>query len=171
VSASDVIAVIALAVSTASAVAAGLSLILGFRESSRRDEEMSFLRTEAGRRDEELSLLHEQVAAGQQAKIVTPTGAAVPTDSSEEGIEYHVPVQNTGTYTASRVAVELVSSTGAPVGYGVLDRALVPGDTDTVDVMTPPRDRFTGPYTIYVEWDDGRQERNRERTGVPVGAP
>src|SRR5262245_5740933 len=89
VSATEVIAVIALAVSTASAVAAGLSLYLGFRESSRRDEEIRLLRDEAGRRDEELSLLREQVAAeeaerrrAQQAQIVIAEGG-VPTSGSE----------------------------------------------------------------------------------------
>jgi hypothetical protein len=178
VSAGDIIAVIALAVSTASAVAAGLSLYLGFRESSRRDEEIRLLRDEAARRDEELTLLREQFAAeqeerrrAQQAKIVVPSGRAIPTNSSERGIEYQVPVGNGGAYIASRVSVELVSNVGAPVGYGTLDRSLVPGDEDTVAVMTPPADRFTGPYSIYVEWDDGRSERNREGTGVTVGAP
>jgi hypothetical protein len=112
----------------------------------------------------------EERRRARQAKVISE-GRAVPAVDSEQGIEYHVPVHNTGAYTASRVAVELVSSAGAPVGYGTLDRALVPGDTDTVHVMTPPRNRFTGPYTIYVEWDDGRPERNREGTGVTVGAP
>jgi hypothetical protein len=35
-------------------------------------------------------------------------------------------------------------------------------------VMTRPR--FTGPYEIFVRWNDGRGT-NREATGVKVGAP
>jgi hypothetical protein len=44
------LAAVALAVSASSAVAAGISLALGFRESKRRDEELMLLRGEAVRR-------------------------------------------------------------------------------------------------------------------------
>ena len=44
------------------------------------------------------------------------------------------------------------------------------GESISVKVMTPPRDRF-GPCTIYVEWIDGRGSPIRVASGVTVGLP
>jgi hypothetical protein len=174
-SASDVTAVVALGVSGLSAGLAILSLVLAFRESSRRDEEIGHLRREGERREEELSLLRQQVASEQderrrqqQAQVVV--GAGIPASGSAQGIEYTVPVQNVGVYMATEVAVDLVGEAGHSAGTGSLGRALVPGETDKIIVVTPPRDRFFGPYQIFVEWVDGRGH-NRVVSGVTVGAP
>lgn len=103
ISATDVIAVIAL-------VAAILALALQFRESNRRDEEIRLLRAEAERHNEELRLLGQQVEAEQaerlrqqQARISVFEG--VQTSGSERGIEYTVPVQNTGASVAAQIGV------------------------------------------------------------------
>jgi hypothetical protein len=69
VNATEVIAAVALAVSIGAGVAAIVSLVLQFRESYRRDEEIRLLRDEAGRRDEELALLRQQVAREEQAHL------------------------------------------------------------------------------------------------------
>src|SRR5919201_7074844 len=111
-SATDVIAVIAL-------VGAILSLLLQYRESGRRKEEIRLLRAEATRRDEELELLRQQVEAEreerrhqQQARI--SVGESVRGESvAGRGIEYTVSLQNTGVYIASEIRVELVDASAA----------------------------------------------------------
>lgn len=174
-SATDVIAAVALGIAGLSAGLAILSLVLAFRESSRRDEEIAHLRREGERREEELSLLRQQVAADreerlrqQQARI--SVGEQVPASGSERSIDYRVTVQNTGTYPATDVVVELVNAVGVSAGSGRLDSALIAGDSDVVNVETPPRGRYTGPYKIVVAWTDGRGP-NREVSSVEVGAP
>jgi hypothetical protein len=107
-------ALAALIVSIAAGLAAIVSLVLQFRESSRRDEEMSLLRDETKRRDEEIALLRRQVEGGEQATLTVFAG--VQADSSERGIQYNVPVQNTGASGASQVAVELVNGQKETVG-------------------------------------------------------
>jgi hypothetical protein len=171
----DVIAWIALGISIVSAGVALVSLILGFRESSRRDEEISHLRREGERREEELSIFRQQLAADedarsreQQARI--SVGQEIRADGSGRGIEYTVPLQNTGEYVATEIGVELVDADGASAGSGRLDRALVVGERDVVRVITPPRDRFTGPYEVFVQWRDGRGF-NRKASGIQVGPP
>jgi hypothetical protein len=171
----DVIAAVALGVSGLSVGLAIVSLVLAFRESSRRDEEIGHLRREAERREEELSLLRQQVTADlaarqrhQKAQIVVLD--RVPASRSERGIEYDVPVQNTGDYIASDVGVELLDAAGRPVGAGRLDRALIRGESAVIKVVTPPPDGFALPYEVFVEWVDGRGE-NREATSRKVGTP
>jgi hypothetical protein len=174
-SATDVIAVIALVVSIGAGAAAILSLVLQFRESGRRNEEIRLLHAEAERRDEELRLLGQQVQAEQDERLREQQArlsvfAGVQGSGSERGIEYTVPVQNTGASPASQIAVELFDSSGAKVGTSTLIPTLVPGEKAYTDVVTPPRDRYTGPYEIFFEWDDGRG-RNRAASGVQVGSP
>jgi predicted aconitase with swiveling domain len=104
----------------------------------------------------------------QQAQISVFAG--VQGSGSERGIEYSVPVQNTGASVASQIAVELVDGSGSTVGTSALVPALVSGEKAYAAVVTPPRERFTGPYEIFFAWDDGRG-RNRAASGVQVGAP
>jgi hypothetical protein len=174
-STTDVIAAVALAVSFASAVAAGISLVLGFRESKRRDEEIRLLRREANRRDEELGILRQQFAAGEeererqrQAQIAVLE--QVPMEGSGRGIEYTVTVQNIGIYPAKDVTVDLVNGRDESVGKGSPGRPLVANEKAVVKVMTPPDDRYTGPYRIFVVWVDGRGPQ-RQASGVQVGKP
>jgi hypothetical protein len=172
---SDVIATIAIVVSGISAALAIVSLVLAFLESSRRDEEIRLLREESGRRDEELTLLRQQVAAEQMAWVRQQQGRIVviervPTSGSAQGIEYDVTVRNEGEYLATAILVELVDPNGGSVGSARLDRGLFQGEEETVKVATPPRDRYSGPYAIYVEWTDGRGQ-NRIASGITVGAP
>jgi hypothetical protein len=175
VSGSDVIAAVALGVSGLSAGLAVVSLALSFRESNRRDEEIGHFRREGERREEELSLLRQQVEAEQaerrrqlQARIVV--GTRVPASGSSSGIEYQVQVHNAGGYVATGVGVDLVGAGGQSAGAVGLGRPLVPGDSDVVRVVTPSRERYFGPYAIFVEWEDGRG-RMREASGVTVNAP
>jgi len=167
VSATDVIAVIAL-------VGVIISLLLQFRESGRRNEEIGLLRAEAERRDEELQLLRQQVEAQQeegrrheQARLSVFGG--VPADRRGGGIEYRVPVQNVGDAAASQIAVELVDIGGVKIGTSAQIASLVPGDKAYATVLTPSV--FAGPYEIFFEWDDGRRDRNRAASGVQVGTP
>jgi hypothetical protein len=155
-------------VSIAAGIAAVALLLFQFRESSRRDEEVSLLRDEARRRDEEIALLRRQVEGGEQARLMVFAG--VQADSSERGIQYNVPVQNSGASGASQVAVELVNGEMETVGKNATLLSLVAGEKAYIGVMTPPRDRYTGPYEIFFEWDDGRG-RQRAASGIQVGAP
>jgi hypothetical protein len=175
VSATAVIALIALVVSIAAGAAAVLSLVLQLRESGRRDEEMRLLRAEAKRRDEELGLLREQVEAEQKERLgreqaAITVFAMVQGSGSEHRIEYTVPLQNTGAAPASQIAVTLVNGEGDTVGTSALVPSLIPGERAYATVETPPRDRYSGPYDIVFEWHDGRGH-NREVSGVQVGSP
>jgi hypothetical protein len=174
-STTDVIAAVALAVSFASAAAAAITLLLSFRESKRRDEEIRLLRREADRREEELGILRQQLAAGEeerrrqrQAHIAVREN--VPTDGSSRGIEYTVTVQNIGIYPAADVMVDLVNGLDESVGKSSLGRSLVANEEAVVKVMTPPADRYTGPYRIFVVWVDGRGPQ-RQASTVQVGKP
>jgi hypothetical protein len=69
VSATAVIALIALVVSDRSGHAAIVSLVLQLRESERPDEEIRLLHAEAERRDEELRLLGQQVEGEQKERL------------------------------------------------------------------------------------------------------
>jgi hypothetical protein len=79
-------------------------------------------------------------------------------------------VQNTGASGASQVTVELVDGDKTTVGKNATPLSLVAGEKAYVGVVTPPRDRYTGPYEIFFEWSDGRG-RQRAASGIQVGAP
>jgi hypothetical protein len=81
-----------------------------------------------------------------------------------------VTVRNEGEYLAKAIHVELVDPSDATVGSAMADRGLFQGESVLVKVMTPPHDRYTGPYMIYLEWADGRGA-NRVASGVEVGRP
>src|SRR5207244_1140139 len=124
-----------------------------------RGEEIGLLRTEAKRRDEEMALLRRQVDAQQEERQSREQArlsifAGVQGSGSERGIEYTVGLQNIGESVASQIAVEMVNGLGEPVGMSALVPTLVPGEKAYASVMTPPRDRFSGPYEIFFEWDD-----------------
>jgi hypothetical protein len=93
--------------------------------------------------------------------------------ASEDGIAYTVPVQNAPDSSggASRISVELVDPQKRTVGTSSQVDRLVPGERAFVGVTTPSRDRYTGPYEIVFEWNDGRPKRNRLASGVTVGEP
>ena len=167
VSAIDIIAVIALAISSGALVASVVSLVLQFRESGRRDEEIRLLRDEAGRRDEEVGLLRQQVARQEQAHI--SVNERIPGSTSGDTFIYDVPIVNDGASIARHVDVELVTNDGETARSGRWDRPMPPAET-TVIRLSIPRDQYRGPYDIVVGWDDGRG-RNRERSGVRVGQP
>jgi hypothetical protein len=167
VNATDVIAAVALAVSIGAGVAAIVSLVLQFRESSRRDEEIRLLRDEAGRRDEELGLLRQQVARQEQAHI--SVDERIPGSSAGDTFLWDVPIVNDDASIARHVDVEFVTTGGEVARSQRWDRPIPPGGTAVIRVSMP-RDHFAGPYDILVGWDDGRG-RNRERSGVRVGAP
>jgi hypothetical protein len=140
-SATDIIATIALTVSIGAGVVAVVSLILQFRESDRRDEEIRLLREEAGRRDEELGLLREQVAGEKDARLRQEQAHIsvtehVPTGRSEHTFEYDVPVVNTGESIARDIYVELVADETV-AGSTRYQRPLAPGETATVRVSIP----------------------------------
>jgi hypothetical protein len=161
-------ATVALIVSIGAGLAAIVALVLQFRESSRRDEEIGLLRDEAKRRDEEIALLRRQVEAKQEAHI-SPFGG-VQGSASEQGIEYTVGLQNTGPSAASQIAVELADGSKTTVGTSAPVDSLIPDETAFAVVVTPPRDHYTGPYDIVFEWNDGRGPQ-REVSGVQVGLP
>lgn len=132
-SATAVIALIALVVSIGAGAAAIVSLVLQLRESERRDEEIRLLRAEGGRRDEELRLLGQQVEAEQKERLgreqaAITVFAGVQGSGSEHRIEYTVPLQNSGSAPASQIAVVLVNGRGDAVGKSALVPALVPGE-------------------------------------------
>jgi hypothetical protein len=158
VNASDWIALVALLVAVAVAVRGELNV-----RAERKDREK-----EDGRRDEELELLRQQASAGQAAQLAVFEG--VQADGSERGIQYNVPVQNTGSSGASEIAVELVDGQSVTGGRSATPHSLVAGERLYVGVVTPPRDRYTGPYEIYFEWKDGRGPQ-RAASGIQVGAP
>ena len=100
---------IALVLSSVSAVVAVIALVLNFREGSRRDEEIRFLRREGDRREEELNLLHQQLDDERKerlqqlrAQLVTAQGE---TRSDKHLVEYDAVVRNAGPYPAMRVVV------------------------------------------------------------------
>jgi hypothetical protein len=68
------------------------------------------------------------------------------------------------------VEVELVNSRNETGGRGTLDRPLIANEAGTVAVFTPPADRYSGPYRIFVSWIDGRG-RQRRVSSVEVGKP
>jgi hypothetical protein len=159
-SATDVIAVIALVVSIGAGAAAIVSLVLQFRESKRRDEE--------------LELLRQQVEGQQEDRRRHERGrlsvfAGVAGERRGGGLEYRVPVQNVGEADASQITVELVDGGGVKIGSSAQIVALVPGQKAYATVVTPSV--FAGPYEVFFEWDDGRPERNRAASGVQVGEP
>jgi hypothetical protein len=161
VSASNVIAAVALAISCGSAVAAGVSLFLAFRESSRRDEEIRFLREEAGRRDEELSLIREQVTRAREerelekrARLTITPGAR---GSSSNGISFTLNVTNAGPHFAGNVLLRLRGEDGRVAGEAWHREPVLPGSPSVeIVVETPPPDRYFGPYKVEPSWDDGR---------------
>jgi hypothetical protein len=167
VNATDVIAAVALAVSVGAGVAAIVSLVLQFRESGRRDEEIRLLRDEAGRRDEELGLLRQQVARQEQAHI--SVNERIPGSLAGDTFVWDVPIVNDGASIARNVDVEFVTNEGEVAMSGRRERPMPPGETDVVR-LSRPRDQYRGPYDVIVAWDDGRGP-NRERSGVRVGQP
>jgi hypothetical protein len=68
------------------------------------------------------------------------------------------------------VTVDLRNCDDESVGNGSVPKSLVPGDDAVVNVMTPPADRYTGPYRIFVGWVDGRGQQEKA-SGVEVGKP
>jgi hypothetical protein len=170
VNATEVIAAVALAVSIGAGVAAIVSLVLQFRESHRRDEEIRLLRDEALRRDEELALLRQQVAREEQAHI--SVSERIPGSISGSGgntLLWDVPIVNDGASIARNVDVELVTNEGETAVSERRERPMRPGETDTLR-LSMPRGDYRGPYDVIVGWDDGRGP-NRERSGVRVGEP
>lgn len=159
--ASDVIAAVALGVSFGSAFAAGLSLVLGLRESSRRDEEIRLLREDAGRRDEELALVREQVAREREerelqkrARLTIVPGAR---ESSAHGISFTLNVTNAGPHFASNLLLRLRGQDGQIAGEAWHREPVLPGSPAVaVVVVTPPPDRYFGPYDVEPSWEDGR---------------
>jgi hypothetical protein len=120
-------------------------------------------------------LLAQQVETQQseqrrQERAKLEVFAGVQAEGSGRAIEYIVPVQNTGESGASQIYVELVDGRGITVGRGGPIPALVPVAKTYTSVLTPPQDRYTGPYEIFFEWVDGRGQM-RASTGVQVGAP
>jgi hypothetical protein len=113
-------------------------------------------------------LLRRQVEGEERATLTVFAG--VQASGSEQGIEYTVPVQNTGASGASQIAVELVDGNNVTVGKNATPLSLVAGEKAHIGVMTPPRDRYSGPYEIYFEWKDGRGHQ-RVAGGVQVGPP
>jgi hypothetical protein len=158
-SATAVIALIALVVSIGAGAAAILSLVLQFRESKRRDEELDLLRQQVEGQEEDRRR-HERARLS--------VFAGVPGERRGGGIEYHVPVQNIGDAGASHIGVELVDGGGVKVGTPALITSLVPGEKAYATVVTPSV--FAGPYEIFFEWVDGRGA-NRAASGVHVGPP
>lgn len=161
VDSSDVIAAVALGVSGVSAGLAIVPLVLGFRESSRREEEIRFLREEAGRRDEELGLLREQVAQAREerelekrARLTITTGGR---ESSSHGISFKLKVANAGPHFATNVLLRLRGPNGQIAGEAWHREPILPGDPSVeIAVETPPPDRYFGPYKVEPSWDDGR---------------
>jgi hypothetical protein len=187
-SATDVIATVALALSAASAVVAGISLVLQFRESARRDEELNHLRTEAtrrdeelthlraeaGRRDEELTLMRQQLVEQRsdrdrqlRAKLTARAGSV---SSSGRGIDYTLTVTNIGQHAASDIALWLLDSAATRIGQRVAVPALMPGQNAQATLTAPPPEVWLGPYGALVEWTDGRGY-NEEPTGLQLGRP
>jgi len=160
VSAIDVIAVIALVVSIAAAPAAVVSLVLQVREAKRRDEELELLRRQVEAQQEDRRQ-HER------ARLSIFGGVAG--KDTGRGIEYDVPVQNSGDAVASQIAVELVDGGGTTVGTSATIASLVPGQKAYAAVVTPSP--YAGPYEIFFEWNDGRPDRNRAASGQQVGTP
>jgi hypothetical protein len=158
-SATAVIALIALVVSIGAGAAAILSVVLQFRESKRRDEELDLLRQQVEGQEEDRRR-HERARLS--------VFAGVPAQRRGGGIEYHVPVQNIGDAGASQIAVELVDGGGVKIGTSALITSLVPGEKAYATVVTPSV--FAGPYEIFFEWLDGRGP-NRAASGVQVGPP
>lgn len=158
---SDLVAAIALGVSGVSAALAIVSLVLGFRESSRRDEEVRLLREESGRRDEELALLREQVAHAREEREREKRARLTVTEGGKEsgtsGIVFRLSVTNAGPHFASNVLLRLRAADGQPVGERMHEEPIMPGSPPvTIAVHTPPPDRYSGPYDVEVSWDDGR---------------
>jgi hypothetical protein len=107
--------------------------------------------------------------AGQTLISVFP-GPGIHGSASRESIAYTVPLRNVGDAVAANIRVELVDAQKKTVGTGGLIEHLVPGERAFATVITPPRDRYTGPYEVFFEWDDGRGQQ-RVASGVEVGAP
>ena len=156
----DVIALIALIVSIGAGAAAIVALVLQFRESHRRDEELELLRRQVETQQEDRRR-HEHAQLSFFAGVTW--------SKSDVGIEYQVSVQNVGEAVASEVSVELVDGTGATVGKSALIPSLVAGEKAFTGVLTPST--FTGPYEVFFEWKDGRTARQRAASGQLVGAP
>jgi hypothetical protein len=167
VNATDVIAAVALAISIGAGVAAIVSLVLQFRESGRRDEEIRLLRDEARRRDEELGLLRQQVARQEQAHI--SVGEHIPGSLAGDAFLWDVSIVNDGAAIARNVYIELVTSDGEVARGERRVRPMDPGETHVVRLEIP-RDEYRGPYDVIVAWGDGRGPM-RERSGVRVGEP
>jgi hypothetical protein len=161
VDASDVIATVALAVSFASAVAAGISLFLGFCESRRRDEEIRLLREEAARREEEVALVREQVEREREERELSKRAGLTITpgasESSSHRIAFMFNVTNSGPYFASNVLLRLRGSSGRIAGEAWHRDPILPGAPPVAIVVdTAPPARYFGPYDVDPSWDDGR---------------
>jgi hypothetical protein len=101
--------------------------------------------------------------------LVVVAGPIHGTDT-DDGIAYDVPARNAGDASATKILVTLVDSRKETVGKAALIDRLVPGEVAHASVLTPPRDRFSGPYEVRFEWRQGRRTR-RAASGVTVGAP
>ncbi len=172
--ATDIIATIALAVSGVSATAAGLSLWLQVREADRRDEEIRLVRDEAGRRDEEIRLVRDEAGrrdeevrllaaqveearshrlAAERARLTITRG---PVEGSERAIAYTLKVTNAGPRFAANVLLRLRDRQGRIAGETMRAEPILDGATIEIVVETPPRERYHGPYQIDLSWDDAR---------------
>ena len=169
---------IALVLSSVSAVVAVIALVLNFREGSRRDEEIRFLRREGDRREEELNLLHQQLDDERKerlqqlrAQLVTAQGE---TRSDKHLVEYDAVVRNAGPYPAMRVVVEVQHKEGATSKRGSVAPTLMPGESETVTFIGHRLPDAVGDdlarallldHEIVIEWWDGLGH-HREPTGV-----
>jgi hypothetical protein len=138
-------------------------LVLGFRESSRRDEEIGFLRDEAKRREEEVALVREQVASDREDRereqlarlTVTPKQQA----SSSEAMILTFTVTNAGPRFATNILLRLRGEREEGprlAGETCHDEPVLAGTSIEIAVETPPPERYFGPYTVQASWEDGR---------------
>ena len=156
---------VALVVSSVSAVVAIVSLVLAFREHDRREEEITHLRGEAGRRDEEIAYLRregerrdeelgllatqlqeEQDARREQlrARLVVEKGESAVT----ERLAQNLYITNTGPHPAFKVGLQLVNQAKIRIepSYGIAG-ALMAGDTREIETSAPRGNYYTGPTT------------------------
>jgi hypothetical protein len=169
---------IALVLSPVSVVIAVVALVLNFREGSRRDEEIRFLRGEAGRREEELSLLRQQLDDERRERLQQQRAELIPTRgdtrSDKHRVEYDVVVTNAGPYPAMRVVAETADSEGGSSQRGGVAATLMPGQAEIVTFVGHRLPDVAGDelatallfdHEVVLEWWDG-VGHHREPTGV-----
>lgn len=158
--AGEVMATVALGVAILSLVVAAVSLYLSFRESERRDIELELQQGQAKAAEADRA---------RKLRAWVEIAGSVPILSSERGIEYTLPLQNSGEFKAVGVKLELLGTAG-PVATSELPGALLPGGQAEVKITTPARDRYSGPYQVIIEWLDGLG-MHREATPTIVALP